>query len=288
MQLEKINGSAANLYEMEPLLIYAAAALFALFLALRTPYSLYCAAGGWIAVILSIIADLPQYILIENNFMYPLFGILGIPFLAMTVPELIKGNQLTIYLSKGAAIAFLIYIPFGFFTPAGDWLIAVVTSQVAFILDMLGFEATRASWNMIENNGFRVEIIMACTGIQSIAIMLGLAYCVPSDIKQKLFAFLAIVPTIYILNLFRNAFVIMAYTGQWFQVLPEIASNGEFGYESFFWAHNVMAELGALVFLIFLALVLFKMNPALGGFAEGIVDLYTNKILKFRDFCRDR
>ncbi len=133
---------------------------------------------------------------------------------------------------------------------------------------------------MIANNGFRVEIIMACTGIQSIAIMLGLACCAPGDLRQRLTAVLLIVPTIYFLNLLRNAFVIMAYTGQWFQLFPEIASNGEYGYESFYWAHNVMAEVGALIFLVVLALALFKINPALGEFAEGIVSLYTGKIKK--------
>jgi len=273
---------------MEPLLIYAAAVFFIGFLITKPPYSLYCAAGGWIAIVLSIIVDLPYYIYVENNFMYPLFGILGIPFLAITIPEILKGNGLTVSLSRGAAIAFLIYIPFGFYPPLGDWLIAAVTSQVAYILDLLNFSATRIAWNMIENNGFRVEIIMACTGIQSIAIMLGLAYCVPSGARQKLLAFFLIVPTIYFLNLLRNAFVVMSYTGQWFQVFPEIASNGEYGYESFFWAHNVMAELGALFFLIFLALALFRLNPALGKFAEGIVSLYTDKIMKFTGYGRGR
>ncbi|WP_048150221.1 archaeosortase A [Methanolacinia paynteri] len=273
---------------MEPLLIYAAAIFFIGFLLLRRPYNLYCAAAGWTAIILSILVDLPHYIFVENNFMYPLFGILGIPFLAITIPEILRNNKLTIYLSRGAAIAFLIYIPFGFYQPLGDWLIAVVTSEVSSLLGLFGFGAEKVAWNMIEYNNFRVEIILACTGIQSIAIMLGLAYCVPSDRRQKLMAFLLVVPTIYILNLLRNVFVVMAYTGQWFQVYPEIASNGEIGYESFFWAHNVMAELGALIFLVLLALGLFKLNPALGEFAEGIVSLYTEKIMKITGAGKDR
>lgn len=273
---------------MEPLLIYIAAIFFICFLITKPPYRLYFAAGGWTAIIASIIVDIPYYIIVENNFMYPLFGILGIPFLVITVPEILKENSLTLSLSRGAAIAFLIYMPFGFYAPLGDWLIAAVTSQVDYILCLLNFSVTRMAWNMIENNGFRIEIIMACTGIQSIAIMLGLAYCVPSDTRQKVVSFFLIVPTIYFLNLLRNAFVVMAYTGQWFQVLPEIASNEEYGYESFFWAHNVMAEIGALLFLVFLALALFKLNPKLAGFAEGIVSLYTEKIMEFKGFCRDR
>jgi archaeosortase A (PGF-CTERM-specific) len=55
--------------------------------------------------------------------------------------------------------------------------------------------------------------------------MLGVAAAVPTTTRQKILAFLLIAPTIYILNLLRNVFVIMAYTDQWFPYFPEIASN---------------------------------------------------------------
>ena len=103
------------------------------------------------------------------------------------------------------------------------------------------------------------------------AIMLGVAGAVPTTRHQKILAFLLVVPTIWVLNLLRNIFVIAAYTGQWFPYLPEIASNGEYGYESFFWAHNVMAEGGALVALIAIAYALFIIIPDLAKWA---VDLY--------------
>jgi archaeosortase A (PGF-CTERM-specific) len=120
----------------------------------------------------------------------------------------------------------------------------------------------------------RIEIILACTGIQSIAIMLGVVGGVQTTLRQKIIAFLLIVPTIYILNIFRNAFVIIAYTGQWFPYFPQIASNGEWGYESFFWAHNVLSEIGALLFLIAIAYALFACIPQLGVWAEGLVTMY--------------
>ena len=63
--------------------------------------------------------------------------------------------------------------------------------------------------------------------------------------------------------------MIIAYTEQWFPYLPEIAGNGETGYESFFWAHNVIAEGLALVLLIGIAYGLFRINPGLAEFATG-------------------
>jgi len=263
---------------MEAVLVFLSALAFIGFLLIPGSKKNYFAAAGWILIVLALISDISYYIFEESNFLYPVLGILGIPFLAITVPEILKGNKYVIYLSRGAAIAFLIYFPFAYISQAGDFLIAAVTDQVYAIGIFLGFPFNQIAWNMLEYNGFRVEIILACTGIQSIAIMLGLAYCIPTTYKQKLIAFLLIAPVIYILNLLRNVFVVAAYTGQWFSYLPEIASNGEYGFESFFWAHNVMAEMGALVFLVFLALALFAVIPELGNFADGLIKLYMEKI----------
>ncbi|MDD1646603.1 MAG: archaeosortase A, partial [Methanomicrobiales archaeon] len=103
---------------------------------------------------------------------------------------------------------------------------------------------------------------------------LGVVAGVPTTLRQKVEAFLLVVPTIYILNLFRNVFVIIAYTDQWFPFLPEIASNGEYGYESFFWAHNVLAELGALIALVIIAYGLFILIPELAVWAADLVGVY--------------
>jgi archaeosortase A (PGF-CTERM-specific) len=183
-------------------------------------------------------------------------------------------------LSRAAAVAFLIYAPFEYIPALGDWLISAVVGQIVWILDALNYTITLPEWEIISRNSFRVEIILACTGIQSIAIMLGVAAAVPTTIRQKILAFLIIAPTIYILNLLRNVFVIIAYTEQWFPYYPSIASNGEFGYESFFWAHNVIAELLALIFLVIIAYGLFSLIPNLGKFADELYHLYSGEIRK--------
>ena len=104
------------------------------------------------------------------------------------------------------------------------------------------------------------------------------AWGVRSTLQQKIVGFFLVFPTIYILNILRNVFVVTAYAEQWFPYLPEIASNGEFGYESFFWAHNVMAEFGALIFLVILAYALFTILPELGNLADGLYQLYRGEV----------
>jgi archaeosortase A (PGF-CTERM-specific) len=243
----------------------------------------YAAIIGWTAIILFLFAELPYYFS-QNNFLYPLMAALSLPFLVITAQYLLKNDERVMNLSRAAAVAFIIYAPFDYellHVPGlGDWLISVVVGQVVWILALLNFPVTLDAWNIIMNNGFRVEIILGCTGIQSIAIMLGVAAAVPTTLRQKVLAFLIIAPTIYILNLLRNAFVIMAYTEQWFNYYPEIASNGEFGYESFFWAHNVIAELLALVCLVIIAYGLFIIIPRLGSFADDLYQLYSGEVMR--------
>lgn len=245
----------------------------------------YAAITGWTFIVLALFIKLPDYFS-ENNFMYPVIAALSVPFLVITARYLLAEDERVMHLSRAAAVAFIIYAPFEYIPALGDWLIAVVLGQVIWILNLLQFNVTNTEWNIIARNGFRVEIILGCTGIQSIAIMLGVAAAVPTTLKQKCYAFLIIAPTIYILNLLRNVFVIIAYTNQMFPYYPEIASNGEMGYESFFWAHNVIAELLALVFLVMIAYGLFTVIPKLGSFADDLYQLYYGEIK--RAFYKDR
>ncbi len=239
----------------------------------------YAAITGWTFIVLALFAELPEYFS-QNNFLYPLMAALSLPFLVITAQYLMKDDERVIQLSRAAAVAFIIYAPFEYVPVLGNALIGIVVGQIVWLCDLLQFPVTLNDWNIIMHNAFRVEIILGCTGIQSIAIMMGVAAAVPTTTKQKILAFLIIAPTIYFLNLLRNVFVIMAYTEQWFPYWPEIASNGEFGYESFFWAHNVIAELLALVCLVVIAYGLFIIIPRLGSFADDLYQLYYGEVMK--------
>lgn len=257
-------------------LVLASAISFLLFL-VPGPHQRYAGIAGWTGMVAFLFTQLPDFFA-ENNFVYPLLTICSIPFLAITAHQLWIGREQVMQLTRGAAIAFVIYAPFEYIPPVGNWLIGRVVDEVGAILIYLQFPFMITDWNIFINQGFRVEIILACTGIQSIAIMLGVAGAVKSTWTQKGLAFLLIAPVIYILNLLRNVFVIMAYTEQWFPYFPMIASNGEYGYESFFWAHNVIGELLALGVLIVMAYALFTLIPALGVMADDLFRIYLGEI----------
>jgi len=259
-------------------LILVSCVFFLVFL-IPTRYRQYAAIVGWTGIVLYLFAEIPYYLSI-NNFMYPLLAVLSVPFLVITGQLLLKSEIRVMQLSMAAAVAFLIYAPFEFIPALGNWLISVVVGQVFWVLNALNYDTLLVSWDMFQRYGYRIQIILACTGIQGIAIMLGVACAVPSSWRQKVSSFLLVVPTIYLLNIARNAAVIIAYTEQWFPYIPEIAGNGEIGYESFFWAHNVIAEGLALVLLIGIAYGLFRINPGLAEFARDLTGQYYTAIYR--------
>ena len=259
-------------------LILVSCVFFLIFL-IPTRYRQYAAIVGWTGMVLYLFAEIPYYLSI-NNFLYPLLAVLSVPFLVITGQLLLKSELRVMQLSTAAAVAFLIYAPFEFIPALGNWLISVVVGQVFWVLNVLHYDTLLVAWDMFQRYGYRIQIILACTGIQGIAIMLGVASAVPSNWRQKILSFILVVPTIYILNIARNVAVIIAYTEQWFPYMTEIAGNGEIGYESFFWAHNVIAEGLALVLLIGIAYGLFRINPGLAEFARDLTDQYYRSVCK--------
>lgn len=238
----------------------------------------YTAIIAWISIVIVLISGVPAWIE-ETNLLYPIMAALSLPFLWITIRMLLREQEVVYQLTRAAGVSFLIYAPFAFYEPLGNTLISIVVKQTGLFLDLFRFPFNQVLWSTFQHGNFRVEIILACTGIQAISIMLGVAAAVPTTWKQKGLAFLLIAPPIYILNLFRNTGVIIAYTEQWFSWLPDLTGSVEPGYASFFWAHNIIAEGLALVFLIILAYGLFRLIPTLADFAADLIDSYQLEIM---------
>ena len=62
--------------------------------------------------------------------------------------------------------------------------------------------------NIVTLNGLKVEIILACTAIQSMALFVGVVGCIRAPADRLFKAFMVSVPVIYVLNVVRNTFVI--------------------------------------------------------------------------------
>ena len=136
-------------------------------------------------------------------------------------------------------------------------LIKIVAGQTVWLMQAMGYSVTTGSAHIGEtvyvpvffNGNHSVELILACTGLQSMMIFIGVILALKGvEHKRKLKAFMVTVPVIYVLNIVRNAGVIYGV-----EVL---------GY-SFYVMHNVIGKIGSLLALIVLAYFAFEILPEL-------------------------
>lgn len=259
---------------------------------LPTKLKKYCGIFAVVALEAGLLLKLPEFFA-ENNFFYPFFIIAALPIIYITIKRLLKDDETIKRFMYGVGIALVIYMPFALITPLGDWLISTVVYWIRAVFDAIGYEYIMDSWNIFESTtlipgysfGYRDEIILGCTGITAIAILIGVVFLTKTNWKQRIgLLFLATVP-IYIINIFRNVFVIMSYFEQWFPYYPQgLGIDSWFthptipGYTSFFWSHNVICEIGAFVVIIVVAILLFKFTPGLVSSIRDIINTYVGDI----------
>lgn len=166
--------------------------------------------------------------------------------------------------TTAAAVGGISYFAFSEITLLNRWLITTVTDQTVWLGSLFGVVITRLDMNLISVNGYRVEIILACTAIESIALFTGIIVSANAPFKRSAKAFLISVPIIYALNLIRNVFVVDAYAMGWFGD-PEM---------SFYIAHTIIAKAGSLFALFVIAYTVMKILPEIIDMIDGIVNLF--------------
>ncbi len=153
--------------------------------------------------------------------------------------------------SYAAAICGIIYFPFSEIDSLQHLLIGLTTIITTKILLMMSVPVTNQSWNTLTLNGQTVEIVLACTAIESIALFAGVILSVRAPLGRRMCALVASAVIIYCLNIIRNAFVLMAFGWEWF------------GSESFEIAHNIIAKAGSTFALLAVAYLVFMFLPEL-------------------------
>lgn len=145
-----------------------------------------------------------------------------------------------------ASIAGLIYF-IAELTPLAPWLIDVVAAHSAWLLNLFTGVAEAQGPNIYYNGEFAVNIIFACTAVQSMVIFVGMILPLQKvSMKKKIYGLLVTILPIYFLNMVRNASI--AY------LLAEDIT-------SFNMAHNILGKGGSLLALVVLLFVVIKVIP---------------------------
>lgn len=211
------------------------------------------ASPGWALFGIYWVSQPAHYIAIEDYFNAALAFAAGLFCFYLAWIILTKGykSQACTWASYAAAICGIIYFPFAEIEVLQDWLIGFTTLITAKTLNAFSVPVVMESWNTLILNGRTVEIILACTAIESIALFAGVIISVQAPPGRRAAALLASTLAIYVLNVVRNSFVLMAYGWDWF------------GSDSFHVAHNIIAKAGSTVALLAIAYLVFALLPEL-------------------------
>jgi len=255
---------------------------FILFLA-PLDFKKYFAAFGWLFLGIFFVGTSALY-LAENEFVYPFIALLSLPVLIITIKNCLYEDKTALQITTVASIAFLIYSVIAFIDPFSEWMIASQVENTVLALTAIGHPASVSTWDTILSNGYIIIITISCTPIVGTAVMLGLAAGVDGTRQQKLLAFLFVILSLALLNIVRLIFVVVAYSEQWFPYFLDLASNGYPGYESFYWAHNVIGRISfTLLGIVVVGGGLIVFIPAIKQFYSDILYFYYRGLKKMAD-----
>jgi archaeosortase A (PGF-CTERM-specific) len=169
-----------------------------------------------------------------------------------------------ISLSRAASIGGLIYFLFAEVEILNTWLISTVTGQGIWLIGKFDFPVTNVAWNQLAVNGLDVEIILACTAIESIALFSGIiSSATGATVARKLQAFMISVPVIYLLNIIRVSFTASAYGLSWFGT-PD---------ESFHISEHFITKAGSLLALFIISYMVMKTLPEVTDMIDGVLKM---------------
>lgn len=213
----------------------------------------FLAVPGWVLLGVFWLGKPSHYLAIEDYFNVVLALAAGVLCFYMAWIVVRKGfsSRACYWASYAAAVCGIIYFPFALVEPLKVGLIGITAQLTASTLQLFDVPATMENWNIIALNGRSVEIILACTAIESIALFAGVILSVQAPLRRRLTTLAISTVAIYILNIIRNGFVLMAYAGSWF------------GSDSFDIAHNLIAKLGSTVALLAISYFVFLLLPEL-------------------------
>ncbi len=175
-----------------------------------------------------------------------------------------KGYEVFISLSRAASVGGLLYFLFAEVGFLNTGIISMVTDQAIWVTGKFGFPVEQVAWNQLAVNGMAVEIILACTAIESIALFSGIiSSAAGAPAARKLRAFMISVPVIYILNLQRLAFTASAYGFSWFGT-PD---------ESFHISEHIITKAGSLLALFFISYLVLKTLPEISDMIDGVMKM---------------
>jgi archaeosortase A (PGF-CTERM-specific) len=236
-----------------------------------------------------------HFAFVQKSFIEGIGALVAIPASVYAGVLLARGRDSLFILSRAIAAMGLIFFPFETITVLQEFLIEAVTAQTAFLMDLIGANPTVVSgtavpggsypnyrstfWFVDGGHTITYTILIACTGIGSMAIFGGLIAATSAPLGRKLRALAVSIPVIYGLNLVRNVFIGLGFGLQKFHLFPDIVMT-LFGAEdpykvSYFIVDRVLAQSLSVLALVGITWLVVRELPEVMVVIEDVLFMAT-------------
>jgi len=243
----------------------------------------------------------PYFLFEHQSFVEGILALVGFPACLYAAKLLYEGRDTLFILTRAIAVMGVIYLPFetipaitvaGSTIPAPrQLLIELVATLTGMMISLFGYSPTLIEshegymatyqWVLDDGHRYNVTVVLACTGIGSIAIFGGLIAAVRAPLNRKLRALAVAVPIIFVLNIFRTAFISIAAGTQLMHWFPDVVLFlfGETNpYRvSFLVSDRIISQILAVVALIAIAYLVARELPEILTVLEDILYVLTGK-----------
>jgi archaeosortase A (PGF-CTERM-specific) len=235
----------------------------------------------------------PHFLLTKHSVIEGLLAVLALPVCLYAGLQLYNGRDSLFLFSRAIAAMGLIYLPFLSMPLLKGALIEIVTSQVEVVLTSLGHppqvitddQGFRSTF-YYEHGGqaYTMQVLLACTGLGSMAIFGGLIAALKAPLDRKLAAVAIVVPVVWVLNLGRVTFITLAHGRQWFRGVLEgpimtLFATSDPNKVSFILADKVLAQSLSVLALVAITLALVRVVPELVVVIEELVAIVLDEDL---------
>jgi archaeosortase A (PGF-CTERM-specific) len=251
--------------------------------------------AAWMVFAVFWLSVFHHFAFVQKSFIEGIGALVAIPASAYAGVLLARERDSLFILSRAIAAMGLIFFPFEAITVLQEFLIETVTAQTAFLMDLIGANPTVVSgtavpggtypdyrstfWFADGGHTITYTILIACTGIGSMAIFGGLIAATSAPLGRKLRALAVSIPVIYGLNLVRNVFIGLGFGLQKFHLFPDLVM-GLFGAEdpykvSYFIVDRVLAQSLSVVALVGITWVVVRELPEIMVVIEDVLFMAT-------------
>lgn len=249
----------------------------------------------------------------DDSFVRGAGAVIAAPLSLVAARETWKDRTALILLTRAIVVMGFVYAPFLVIDPLREQLILLVTDHTAWAMSVIGYDppvvtelsearpyvpegATPDMGREIDgkehpyentfvffhgNGTITYTIILACTGIGSMSVVIGLVAAVNASLRRKLRAIALAVGIIYVLNIVRNVFIGINFGHQNMQFATDTIMwlfmlDNELRV-SYIWADRILAQLGSVVAMLFIFWLVIREVPEVMEPVEEVLFLLTGE-----------